>query len=578
MGYFNERKSQNDSAFFYYRSGISLAKRFHLPERLLELYSNTGALFEQVDVYDSALHYFTLADSLTKKNYGPPETQAIVASNLGLVHFYLKDYSTALSAYKKAFSIAEQNNIVNYIPNCYINLARTYNELDSLNKASRQIELLEKTFSNRLDSTILANAYYQKGYNFIKRKMPNEAADFFQKAYTISHKIGNRLLASNSLYRLASLNFEKGLDNTAIENLLAAKEMAEGLQHRRLLTDIYLMLSDLYGKNGNTNLALHYHKLYATLGKNIFNEEVAKNIRNIQLDEQKNESLLLLTLKDLELGKLSSLTVVLTIGFIIALTFVFLIIRDIRIDKHIKASMAKNMAEMISEREMQLRKIFRSNLQSEELTNRVNGFLKGPVATLAGLANIMKSVTTIDEYKECAAKLDWHCRKIDIVLKDMEELILVKNHILFPENIAFTLLAHEIYDEFRKINTFLLLNIDIQKNVKINLNTDRRLLLSLVTNAINYFGYINDNPIIEVSVSQKQYGEITVIAVKHYSIDNCLIPDENQIHHFSALVIAGQLKGWAKLLHHDNYRVFELSIPTDITLEINTILDVKKNQ
>jgi len=573
LGYCSEISSDWNSAFKFYHKGALIARRHNLDRNLIDTYNDIGYLHQQLDVYDSALHYFTLSDILAEKS-ASPSVQAIIASNIGYVNSYLRNYREALTYYKKAIHIEEQNKTSSLLALNHVNLARIYCDIDSLEEANKEIRLVEKMCLKNCDSVSLAHLRYEKGYFLVRSAKPNDAYSFFENALVIANKVDDKQLASNALYQIASLYADDGLNEKAVEHLLKAKDLAEAISHRRLLIDIYYKLSELYGKLNVANLELRYHKLYSSLENNIFNQSVANNVQSIQLDQQRKKNDVILAGKNSELWKLSNLSVIAVIGFIIALIFSFMIIQDMRVKKMIKKNDIAN--RMLVSNEMQLREIFRLNLQLDELSTRVTSVLQGPVATLAGLGNVMKNVKTADEYNECVNKLSLSCMKIDAVLKNMKELVLVKNHYVDPEIVNVSDLSTHIHNDFKKIKSFLLLNIDIRKSVIKDLYTDKFLLLALISNAICYFSHLNEVPVVEITFEQSNDSDITIITVKHPAPHSEIIPDENHINHLTAIVIAGRLKGWATVIGHTEYSKIEIKIPTALNLQAESILGIRQ--
>jgi len=558
-----------DSSFIYYHKAIQIASKHDLKNWLVYLYNDLGLHHQQLDVYDSALHYFLLSYNLAKdiQSY---QCQAIASHNLGLVNSYLENYTEAILHFKEAIAIKINNQITQGLELNYLNLARVYNEQGDYTTAIEQLKKLDSTYKTGCDDVVRADLYYGLGYSNLKNGATKEAYDFFIKALTLARKNNdNRQTLANTLFHLSTFASNNKAYSQALEYLEESKEISQEINHRRLLPDIYNQLSFVYDKMGLTDETLQYQKLFVQLKDSIFNKGVANNVKNIELNEQRKQTDIIINEQKAELLKSNVLTILLGFVFVLMCAALYMVSRSLMWSRRYNAVMEVEMLHLSTDRADFNKEIFRAHMEFTLLLTRVTGFFSAPVSTVLALTNLIKNGLGTRELRVVNA-IAKHCNNMLIVLQNMHELVLYKNHVLSLEEMDVETLTEEIIKNSKKTNGFLIPTIEKSVNQKIR--SDQTLLIAAVSHAIHYFDYHSGNPRIELIFEQDKPEGFTKITVKHQFVNNnILIPYKNQFNHLTVMVSTGKLKGDFLIVQRNDFILFEITIPTDFDFK-NTSL------
>jgi len=571
LAYAYNKSNELDSTRCYFHDGIQISLQHNFTAVLTDLYNDFGLFYERLDVYDSALHYFTLSYNLANQSQSY-KAQAIASANIGLVYSNLENYVEAAVYFKQADHIVDKYQITeNFDLNLnHMNLARVFNEQGLYSEAIEQLKKIEVNCKNGCDDNTLTGLNYGLGYANLKKGNKTEAYDLFTQALAFARKCGDKQWLANTLYQLATFSITNNNYSEAIQYLSNAETIAREISHRRLLRDTYHQLSTVYDKMGNSKKARQYEQLHWHLKDSIFNEVVARNLKNIQLSEQRKESNAIIEQKETALEKSYILAIILAINCAMALAIAYLIYRFLKASKTNKKEIDNHIVKLLDESENKQKELFRSQMEYDALSSRVRSFLSGPVATLGGMGHVFKNVATLDDLQECAEKLLWLTSNIQTVLENMNELVLVKHY-----DVAFTELNISVLvEDIRKMSTYPLLTVTVNKSVSLFIiESDKTLLLMLINNAIRYFDHSNENPVVELFFDQLKAESVTKVTIKHYSTNNVSIPHKNQFNLLTVLMASGKLNAEALLIQHSDHTVFEIFIPTDFTTRRNKSIE-----
>lgn len=561
LGYLFNKSNSFDSASLFYHKSIRLCKLNEVPDRLIDIYNDLGTLHEKLDVYDSALHYFLLSFSLAKAN-NSEEDQAIASYNIGHIQSYLENYEEALLYVRQAIEIEARLSITKGFNTNHICLARILNETGQYDEALKHLSKVQENCNGNCDANTLIGLYYQQGYSLLLKGNKKGSRTFFNKALHLARKNDSKKWLANTLYNLSFLPIENGEYKDAEKYLLEAEKIANSINHRRLLRDIYSQLSVLHDKMQKPGDALKYERKYIILKDKIFNNSVANNVKKLELTQQRKDSDAIIHEKDIELWKSRILVILSAVCIILAFTVIFVVYRLLERTREYKAEMQNQVIRMLDERENWKRELFRAKMELIALQNRVSGFLTGPVASLGGLGDVMNKAATMEEMKQVGVMLSNLCRNITTVLHNMSEIIILKNQEVEPTLFEIQDFKEDINNNFKKLKKFLLLTITVKPSVEKTLWTDKAFLDAILRHGISYFDHSNEDPIVEVIFDQFASDGITKITIKHHSTNNRSIPYKNQFNYLTVMIAAGKLNGDISLGEYPDHTLLEIYIPT----------------
>ncbi len=220
-----------------------------------------GDIFNYLGMPEAAAYYYFLADKFLSNNKW---YQACIYLRIGGVYWHLEDYATAENYIDAALDISSTDNFENlkiisliYMAGVYAKTNRFDDSIAELKNAKSAISAsLNKNWFNLILNITYGITYYEGG-RF------NEAVQFFETAVQESKKIGSLYYQSDAILYLAKICFAQNEFEKAIKysnNSILVNEQNSAGGSINLFIDNYKLLSDIYSKIGNYDLAYKYLK------------------------------------------------------------------------------------------------------------------------------------------------------------------------------------------------------------------------------------------------------------------------------------------------------------------------------
>jgi signal transduction histidine kinase len=522
LAYLYDQADQIDSAKYYYHHGIRTARINHLDERLMYLYNDMGNLCERMDLYDSALKYYNEAfDIATKIN--SPYDQAIASNNIGLVFYHLDNYTEALSYLENAIRIKKEKNIKEGISLNLLNVAIIYNDQSRFEDALLVLQDVKKNCGDCSEKT-LADMEYGFGYSLFKSDRLAEAYPYFMKAMQLSKASNHKLAMANSLFHISFYHVQKGDIATAIDLLEESESIAKSIHLRRLQRDIYLRLSELYRGRGDLAKVDEYQRLYITMKDSIFNEQLANNLRNIQLDAQRKQSEEILSQKDAQLDRNIMVNRLLSVVAFLLVILVVLVYRQFNTNRRMKTKLEKEVQRRTAELERSNRELTEANFEYDHLIYRISHDIRGPIATFLGLAHLTnKDLASPEIVRDYLDRMNSVATKLNSVITRIGKINTIKHQPVFLEKIDINVLLQEVRESMKHFVHFPLVSFSVTSSLQgAELCSDRELLTYILKSMLeNCYQYSNPKELskyIKINISKSHTGEDVFIHVEDNGI------------------------------------------------------------
>lgn len=580
LGLVFHKLEEFDSSKFYYYKGIEVAKKASQDKLLVYLANDLGRLYENLDVYDSALGYYNL--SLEKAvAIGSKKDEAFALNNIGLVFYYMRNNTEALENLNAAVKIKRELDLKS-LDISLMNIALIYNEQARYDEAIQLLKEVESKCSEGCDGYLLADLYFDLGYAYFKKDKLALAYDYLMKGYHWAKKSENKKVIAFSLYHFGLYQFDKGDYAQAQDYFDGALKLAEDMNLRRLKRDIYLANIRLYEKMNNLTKVVEFQNKYIATKDEIFNEQMASNLKEIQLDAQRKQSEVIIQQKDTVIERARLVSTLIGIISVLLVIVTLLIYRNYRISHRMKKNLEKEIEKRTGELVKSNADLMQMTQEYDQLVYRASHDIRGPLATLMGLTNIAKQ-----DYEEplrvrdYLGKIESTAHGLNQTLSQLMETNRIRNLPICIEEVDMGALVDEVYGSFKNLNHFPLISLRIEKgDWHKPLHSDKNLigfvLTKLLENAFHYFASHKQEKYIKVSW-QQAHGT-TTIAVE----DNGLgINDQarekifqlfyvaSDVHGtglglFLAQLAANRLGGRIVLARSSNPTIFKLTISTHL--------------
>lgn len=511
-------KEQNsDSAKYYYHLGIDVATSHGLDRPLMSLLIDMGVLFDKKDTYDSALRYYNLALEIADR-IDAKDGQAAIKNNIGLVFYYLNNFDEALVYLESSLDIKRKNGFVGEMPTNLMNIAIIYNEQGRFNDAIGIFKEVTTLCAGGCPPNIEADLNYGLGYSYGNKKEFDKALPYLIKGYEIAKTNGLKSTLAYAQFALSDFRVRDGDYTTAIQLLEDSEEIAQEINLKRLKRDIYNSLRKIYQELGDLERVVEYQQKYMALKDDIFNEKLASNLKDIQLDAQRKQSEVIIQQKDSEIERVRLITTLVGVISILLVVVSVLIYRNYRASHRMKKILEKEIEKRTGELVKSNSELTKMTQEYDQLVYRASHDIRGPLATLMGLTNIAKQ--DYDEplrVKDYLGKIESTAFGLNQTLSQLMETNRIRNLPICVEEINISEVLDEVYSSFKSLNHFPLIQLRIEKgDWNTPLLSDRHLisfvLSKLLDNAFKYFSSYQQEKYIKVSWSQSE-GK-TVIAVE----------------------------------------------------------------
>lgn len=580
LGLTYNRLENFDSAKYYYSKGVEVGTKYKYGKLLVYLTNDFGRFFEGHDVYDSALRYYNL--SLESANLlDMEEDKAFALNNIGLVFYYLNNYSEALENLEASVFLKRKNNISS-LHISLMNIALIYNDQGKFDEALNLLNEIEEKYAENCNDYQLADLDFSLGYAYYHKRNFEKAIKYFAKSYEFAKSSENKKVQANVLHYLGIYSLKNNDLQKSQEYLESSLSIAEELDLRRVERDLYEAFQQLYKRRGDLEKVVEYQSKYMKIKDEIFNEQLASNLKEIQLDAQRKQSEVIIQQKDTEIERVRLITGLVGIISVLLIVVSVLIYRTYKASQRMKGILEKEITKRTAELVKSNADLTQMTQEYDQLVYRASHDIRGPLATLMGLTNIAKQ--DYDEpqrVKDYLGKIESTALGLNQTLSQLMETNRIRNLPICVENFEINELVESVFGSFKSLNHFPLISLRTEKgDWSEPLLTDKNLvafvLTKLLDNAFRYFATHKMEKYIKVSWSQNKNETTIAVEDNGLGIDSQakekifqLFYVASDIHGtglglFLAQMAANRLGGRIFLARSANPTIFKLVIATNL--------------
>jgi len=479
----------SDSARMYLYQCIQLAEKNKDNLKIGSGYAYIGSSFFKTDDYDSALHYYEIAEKYFIRDTSLDGRENVIVNrmsmgtvalqqgnhekaidyylqvienltnsaskewaglltayaNTGLVYNDLKQYEKALFYHKEAFNISEKHpeelkkraQVIMFVAMDHLNLENFDSTLFYLNKAEKIVKKINENYFYSIFYG-LRGRYYNDIKNY------EAAINSSKEAFIYSEKANQKFQKANALQQLGISYF--GLNNfvESIHNFLPALSLYRQISDktRELHTLNYLAKA-----NANTNNyaeAVKYYQQFTSLGDSLQQAETKKKINEIEnkYQAEKKEASIIALQKDNELQKSTlqqrrTLVISLIAGCILLLFVALLFYKNFKNKNHLLLQKEKlhqqQLSELEKERKLEAAESVMKGQEEErsrlakDLHDGVGGLLSGVKLSMSNMkGNVFLSEENAHSFNNVISQLDQSIAELRRVSHNMMPEALVK--------------------------------------------------------------------------------------------------------------------------------------------------------
>ena len=615
-------KGQYDSTIKYSYKALKFVEEAKDSTLLTSSMNNLGLAFYSVGSYPEALEYLLKALNMKyriKQEYGLTQT----LNNVGLVYNELKQYDKSREYFNQAIELSKQLKDDDASLYSYNNLASTYLNEKKIDVAETYFKMAS-AIGERIDNAIWEAATYSGlGSVALEQKRHKEARAYFLKSLKLSQKINELSGIAEAYSNFSKISSETGKLDSAFYYLRASQKIAKEIRAKDLVLENYKAFTNLFVKLKKFDSAYVYQIKYKELRDTLFDQNLARNINDIQLQIQDEETKNILKEKDKEISwRTNQAYFLAAIAF---LSFISIIgaYRSLKLERRLKNDLARKNSEVEDQKEELLnsneqleqahRLIIKQNLELEDFNQRLqhtvdtrtqelekanqnlnlvnlelDNFvyksshdIKGPLVRLIGLCHVALLDVKDETAREYLVRLNESAKNLSDLFDRLREVSDINQLDLKKELIDFGKIIQSAKERLKSLNGFDQMQFKETSSVG-NFYSDAFLLetifINMIENAIKFQKKSTTEPrIIELKIRTEN--ESLFISF----IDNGIgIRETDHKHLFQmfsnaaleyknvglGLYIVKQcvakLNGTIKLVHNENqFTEFEVSLPSN---------------
>ena len=278
---FKATYSQNPIlALEYTKAALQIADSLEYDRGIAYALNNLGVIQNRIGNLDRALEYFFQSRRLHSA-IDNPDGLATSLNNIGTVYSAKNDFDKALDYFLDAYRIVEQLQDTSRLIGSLNNIGNIHLARDEDKLAMEYYRGSLNLYNMLTDKHRVFDPHTNIGNIFFRAKRFDSAIYYYQKSYTIEEANKNIAGQAQSLHHLGVTFDQLGQTQTAIRHLVDALEMAQSINSKPLLMEIYKSLSDSYFNQKDWLLAKDYLLLHGMVKDSIFNEESNRKISEL---------------------------------------------------------------------------------------------------------------------------------------------------------------------------------------------------------------------------------------------------------------------------------------------------------
>lgn len=443
LGLFCMIQGEFQNAITYSEESLVYFKKVNDQKGIADAQYNIAGVHYKTDDYYLGLHY--LLDCLSiYRTLGDLYSQARVLKSMGTIYEYLGDLDNAVESYLKCVEMGRATKDPNLESNAYNPLSGVYLKR---NQHDLAIDIIEKSIAIKQqtnDIRGLAFALYGRGKVYIKLRKFDLALSDLTQSLSIHQQVKDKLGVAMAYNKLGSLYFERKDYDRAEKFLLDALQISEEFNIRFIRFKAYYSLHQVARAQGKTQEALDYLEKYIHIKESIINSHTYTVIKSYE-----------------------------------AISRVDILERE--------AKAQKDKTEIIEKKNAELDSFF----------YRVSHDLKGPIASLLGLNNLIKLEVKDEHAQRYFNMYQTQLMRINNIVMDLIDLTRMNNQEENKVRIDFETLLDECIQSYHYVDNFKSIRFikKIDKDIEFYsvwaiVNT---ILQNLVENAIKYASPAKDS-------------------------------------------------------------------------------------
>ncbi len=241
-----------------------------------------GMVYWSLGDFELAVSHLHAANSLFRE-LGDTGREAWGQTSLGGVYEGVGDFDKSIECQTRALELFQSNDDGLGVSRALTGIGSVYQRQGKLDQALeyhlQSLALTRETGHETAESRALNDI----GTVHLAKGSLDEAEKYLTQGLEIRRSIGNKSAEITSLLDLGSLFIERGATEKAVEHLRRALELAEQTKTKPKISRAHEGLARAYEAFGDFEKALQHQKAFQKLKEEVFGEENATRLKNLQI-------------------------------------------------------------------------------------------------------------------------------------------------------------------------------------------------------------------------------------------------------------------------------------------------------
>ncbi|MEI6764911.1 MAG: tetratricopeptide repeat-containing sensor histidine kinase [Bacteroidota bacterium] len=319
LGVVQAAKGDFSEAQFFFTQALDIYNLLADKKKISEILKDITTLYQVQGGHSEMLEEI----EMIRNTDGQKSNQKIKALRyLGLIYYYMGNYSESLKCYKRGLEIAEQDNSILEICRLCNNIGILYKENSKFEQAVdyylRALEIEKKmantkNVSNTLkylamvyeaqgnlerstiyylrainvdqnvaDSTGIAYTCLQLGKNYLLQSRFDRASEFIERAIKTGLVSNDQFLLASAYFTMGQMYQKQNIGSAAEICFVKALDIATDIKSTTIIKECFQNLAAMYSKGGDYRKAFEYTATFSNLKDSMYNVESTSRFRQLQ--------------------------------------------------------------------------------------------------------------------------------------------------------------------------------------------------------------------------------------------------------------------------------------------------------
>ncbi|MEO0556060.1 MAG: tetratricopeptide repeat protein [Bacteroidota bacterium] len=288
-GFLHRLEGNHDSTLICYQHALDIASRNNFREREKFILNQMGSYYGELADYGKSLKFKMSFLRMNKEDKDSIQL-ALAYNNVGLIYYRTGNYLRAIEFINNALDLKRRFN--SNLISTYINLGLCYTALEDYQEAINYYDNVSKLCNEDCDTENLIALYHGYGLAYENSDF-EKSKNYFEQALKLSRANHMKLRLVVGLYNLSRLTIHENSLEKALKLALECQQIASKYQYQRWLKGSYKVLSEVYSRSRQFELAYDYQRKYDSLNEIITGSEVRSKMSILEQEVQESEMALL---------------------------------------------------------------------------------------------------------------------------------------------------------------------------------------------------------------------------------------------------------------------------------------------